>query len=152
MELPMPLLMETLKQVELFQGLTQAQLERLSALCQSRVWSHREMIFEQGDPADILYIIASGQIEIAVQKQGILQPEVYLGAGQIIGEMGLVDSGTRSASAIAAEDGTTVYSIRAEELNDLCEQDTALGYRLMRHIAQDLSFKLRHHDTTIAEQ
>jgi len=144
--------MKTLKQVELFQDLTQAQLERLSDLCQSRVWSRRESIFQQGDPADILYIIASGQVEIAVHKQGLLQPEVYLGVGQIIGEMGLVDAGTRSASAIAAEDGTTIYSIQAQALNDLCEEDTALGYRLMRHIAQDLSFKLRHHDTTIAEQ
>jgi CRP-like cAMP-binding protein len=149
----MPLLMQTLKQVELFQGLTPGQLERLSALCQSRMWAQGETLFKQGDPADTLYIIAAGQIEIAVHNaQGELTPEVYLGSGQIIGEMGLVDAGTRSASAIAAENDTQIYSILADDLNRLCEEDTALGYRLMRHIAQDLSFKLRHHDTTIAEQ
>lgn len=147
------MLIETLKQVELFQGLTPAQLERLSALCQSQTWARMKVIFEQGDPADTLYIVASGQIDITVQTpEGHMMTAVYLGAGQIIGEMGLVDAGTRSASAIAAEDNTLIYSIRAQDLERLCEEDTALGYRLMRNIAQDLSFKLRHHDTTIAEQ
>lgn len=149
----MPLLMKTLKQVELFQGLSSLQLEQVSAICHVHIWARRDTIFKQGDPADTLYVIASGQVEIAVHNtQGDLQPEIYLGAGQIIGEMGLVDAGTRSASAIAAEDNTHIYSILADDLNRLCEEDTALGYRLMRHIAQDLSFKLRHHDTTIAEQ
>lgn len=149
----MPLLMQTLKQVELFQDFTAGQLERLSALCQAQIRGQGDVIFKQGDPADTLYIIASGQIEIAVHNaQGDLTPEVYLGAGQIIGEMGLVDAGTRSASATAAEHNTHIYSILADDLNRLCEEDTALGYRLMRHIAQDLSFKLRHHDKTIAEQ
>lgn len=149
----MPLLIETLKQVELFQGLTPAQLERLSALCQSQTWARMTVIFEQGDPADTLYIVASGQVDITVQTpDGGNMTAVFLGAGQIIGEMGLVDAGTRSASAIAVEDNTLIYSIRAQELERLCEEDTAIGYRLMRNIAQDLSFKLRHHDTTIAEQ
>ena len=93
----MPLLMQTLKQVELFQGLSSPQLERLSALCHSHIWARRDTIFKQGDAADTLYVIASGQVEIAVHNtQGDLQPEIYLGAGQIIGEMGLVDAGTRS--------------------------------------------------------
>ena len=149
----MPLLMQTLKQVELFHDLTSVQLERLSALCQSQIRAQGDVIFKQGDPADTLYIIASGQVEIAVHNaQGGLMPEVYLGSGQIIGEMGLVDAGTRSASVTAAEHDTHIYSILAEDLNRLCEEDTALGYRLMRHIAQDLSFKLRHHDKTIADQ
>jgi CRP/FNR family cyclic AMP-dependent transcriptional regulator len=149
----MPLLIETLKRVELFQGLTSDQLERLSALCQPHEWGHMKVIFDQGTPADTLYIVASGQVEIIVQtSQGGMMTAVYLGAGQIIGEMGLVDAGTRSASAIAAEDNTLIYSIRAQDLERLCEDDTALGYRLMRNIAQDLSFKLRHHDTSIAEQ
>lgn len=149
----MPLLMETLKQVELFQGFTPSQLERLAALCQMQTWERMKVIFEQGAPADTLYIVASGQVEIIVQKtRGEMMTAVYLGAGQIIGEMGLVDAGTRSAGAIAAEDNTIIYSIHAADLERLCEEDTGLGYRLMRNIAQDLSFKLRHLDTTIAEQ
>jgi CRP-like cAMP-binding protein len=149
----MPLLMETLQQVELFQGLTPDQLERLSALCQPHEWKRMTVIFDQGTPADTLYVVAAGQVEIIVQSShGESMTAVYLGAGQIIGEMGLVDAGTRSASAITAEDNTVVYSIRAEDLERLCEEDTALGYRLMRNIAQDLSFKLRHYDTSITEQ
>jgi CRP-like cAMP-binding protein len=72
---------------------------------------------------------------------------VYLGTGQVVGEMGLIDAGRRSAAAIAIEEGTTVYCIPGAALTALCERDTAVGYILMRNIAQDLSFKLRHQDS-----
>ena len=76
---------------------------------------------------------------------------VYLGAGQVVGEMTLVDSGRRSASVISAEEGTIVYSIPNDVFSRLCETDTGIGYMIMRNIAQDMSFKLRHHDYEAAD-
>jgi CRP-like cAMP-binding protein len=67
-----------------------------------------------------------------------------LGKGQIIGEMTLVDEGRRSATVIAAEEPTTVYSIPNSAFTTLCQSNTDIGYVIMRNIAQDMSFKLRH--------
>lgn len=139
-------LMDILRQVELFRGLNPQQLEHISSICRPEEISAGTVLFQQGDDADRMVIIASGQIEIAVTTpQGETYPALYLGEGQVVGEMGLIDSGARSATAIALEK-TRVYTIDRSDFEHLCEADTAIGYLMMRNLAQDLSFKLRHRD------
>jgi CRP/FNR family cyclic AMP-dependent transcriptional regulator len=143
---------KVLQQVELFRGLSLEQLEQVGKIAQEEQFTLSDVICRQGDKADKLYIISSGQVEISVSHQnGHGEPVVYLGAGQVVGEMTLVDSGRRSASVIAVEEGTVVYSIPNETFSRLCETDTAIGYLIMRNIAQDMSFKLRHHDYEAAD-
>jgi CRP/FNR family transcriptional regulator, cyclic AMP receptor protein len=145
-------IINVLQQVELFRGLSLEQLEQVSKLAQEEQFSLSAVICRQGDKADKLYIISSGQVEISVSHQnGHGEPVVYLGAGQVVGEMTLVDAGRRSASVIAAEEGTTVYSIPNDSFSRLCETDTGIGFMIMRNIAQDMSFKLRHHDYEAAD-
>ena len=59
-------------------------------------------IFSEGDPAEDAFVIDSGEIDIVKEVDG--QPVVLarLGAGEIFGEMGLVDDKPRSATARAA--------------------------------------------------
>jgi CRP/FNR family transcriptional regulator, cyclic AMP receptor protein len=141
-----------LQQAELFRGLSSEQLEQVGRIAQKEQFSLSAVICRQGDRADKLYIISNGQVEISVSHQnGTGEPVVYLGAGQVVGEMTLVDAGRRSASVIAAEEGTIVYSIPNDAFSRLCETDTGIGYTIMRNIAQDMSFKLRHHDYEAAD-
>src|SRR5688572_30131692 len=93
---------DILRQVELFRGLDDTGLARIARLARSEMYAAGQIIFEQGSPADSLYIIHSGQVEIALRTpSGDVYPAVYLGSGQVVGEMGLIDAGKRSASAIA---------------------------------------------------
>jgi CRP-like cAMP-binding protein len=69
---------------------------------------------------------------------------VSLGPGQIIGEMALVDQGPRSASVRATSNPTVVQAIQRADLDALCQQETRIGYVIMRNLAADLSFKMRH--------
>jgi CRP-like cAMP-binding protein len=71
---------------------------------------------------------------------------LFLGEGQIFGELSLLDQGPRTATVIADEDPTVVYTLRRDAFESLCRSDIALGYQLMRNIALDLAFKLRHHN------
>lgn len=56
-----------------------------------------QTIFEEGQPGDIMYVIQEGEIDIV--SHGRLLETV--GAGEIVGEMALIDNEPRSASAIA---------------------------------------------------
>jgi CRP-like cAMP-binding protein len=58
--------------------------------------------------------------------------------------MSLVDRGPRSATVRALTDGALLQALRREAFLDLCEANPHLGYRVMRNMAADLSFKLRH--------
>ncbi len=134
-------LVNLLKTIEMFANLSADQLKKLAALFEEKTFRADEVIFKQGTEGDSFFIIQEGFVEIVVERERTL---VNLGPGQIVGEMALVDRGTRSATVRAATDATIVYLMSSEKFEELCETDTAIGYRVMRNIAADLSFKLRH--------
>jgi CRP-like cAMP-binding protein len=72
--------------------------------------------------------------------------------GQSFGEIALVDQGLRSATARCAANNTTVLVIPRDRLIAHCEQQPALGYRLMRNLAADLALKIRSTDLRIREE
>ncbi len=140
-----PNLVQLLRAAELFIGLTDEQIRRLAAISQELTFKKGETIFAQGDEGDRLYVIRRGQVEITVaDTKGRARSEVYLGQGQVFGEMALIDYGRRSATVRCVRDGTVVDMISRDNFTDLCNADKAIGYIVMRNLAVDLSFKLRH--------
>lgn len=66
------------------------------------------VLFQEGDPGTCMYAIAEGQVDI---RKGDTLLE-SLGAGDVFGEMALVDKSPRSATAVAA---TTVRAAVVDE-------------------------------------
>jgi CRP-like cAMP-binding protein len=60
-----------------------------------------ETIFREGEPADDAYLIHAGRVEIVKQAPGGPVRLARLGAGEMFGEMGGLDSTPRSATARA---------------------------------------------------
>jgi CRP/FNR family transcriptional regulator, cyclic AMP receptor protein len=137
-----------LEKVDLFSGLSADMLEKVAELCQPQRYQAGSAVIERGDPPDNFYLVRSGTVRILTAPENeaerfVEAVVITLGRGQSFGEMGLIDSGPRSATVKAAT-GTDVYMINCKQFRNLCEADTTLGYRIMRNIAADLSFKLRY--------
>ena len=139
-----------LKTIEMFIGLSEVELAKVASLCEPASYEPGALILEKSSPADKLYLIQTGNVEIITDPEALeAKPSladsliVTLGRGQSFGEMGLVDSGVRSAT-VRAGAPTTVLGIPCQAFRDLFEQDNHLGYLVMRNIAADLSFKLRY--------
>ncbi len=138
-------LVQVLAGVALCSGLSPSQLASLAAISNREVYNTDAVIFNQNDAGDKMYLITRGQVEIRLNDaSGGNYATIYLGQGQIFGEMALLDQGSRSASVVAIEEETELYAISADAFVSLCQQDTAIGYIIMRNMALDLSFKLRH--------
>lgn len=136
---------DLLPNIELFRGLSPQQIEKIHHISHTEVYHNGDIICQQGDDSDRMFIIGTGQVEVRVQtRNGQTYSPLYLGTGQIVGEMGLIDASKRSATIIAADDETIIYSLAGDDFTALCQSDTAIGYLMMRNLAQDLSFKLRH--------
>lgn len=148
-----------LREVDIFQDLSESQLERVAQICEERVCHIGAVIFEENTASDELYIIADGMVDIRVDPSILGIPSqadpttiTTLRRGQIFGEVALVDQGLRSASARCADNNTKLLVINRDDLISLCDQDFQMGYVLMRNIAADLSFKIRSADLMIREQ
>lgn len=138
-------LAQILRGVELCQGLDTQQLQRLASISHREAYDADQIIFRQGSQGDKMYVIGDGQVEVRVEDTRVGDyTTIYLGRGQIFGEMALLDEGKRSATLVAVQDGTILYSIPNSDFVALCKADTAIGYIMMRNMAMDLSFKLRH--------
>ncbi|MBN1315918.1 MAG: cyclic nucleotide-binding domain-containing protein [Anaerolineales bacterium] len=136
-------LLDLFHNVALFDGLSENELVKVTDLCIEKQYAAGDIIIHQGDMGDELYIIQDGQVEIIVMGVRPERPIVILGKGQILGEMSLLDEGFRSATGRATVP-TTVQMINGNQFTQLTEQDYHIGYIVMRNLAADLSFKLRH--------
>jgi CRP/FNR family transcriptional regulator, cyclic AMP receptor protein len=63
------------------------------------------VIFREGEPGDVLYIVVDGQVDVLAEGKLI---ETIEGPGGIVGEMALIDSAPRSATAVARTECTLV--------------------------------------------
>ncbi|OGO13055.1 MAG: hypothetical protein A2Y93_01870 [Chloroflexi bacterium RBG_13_68_17] len=140
-------LIAVLKTVELFDGLEPLELEAVAALCHERTYQAGQVITTQGEIGDDLFVVCDGFVEVLLSRLPNDQAPrtmVHLGRGQIFGEMALVDHGPRSATVRALVNGTAVQIIYRQDFAALCDSNYRLGFVVMRNMAADLSFKLRH--------
>lgn len=148
-----------LRQADIFDELSNTQLELVGSICSERHYQAGDVIFEENTPGDEMYVIASGEVEIQVDPALIGGDDsagphtiAVLRRGQSFGEVSLVDEGLRSASARCSQQDTHLIVIPRDKLMLLCDTYPQLGYRLMRNLAADLAMKIRHTDLQVREQ
>ncbi|MEM8867828.1 MAG: cyclic nucleotide-binding domain-containing protein [Verrucomicrobiota bacterium] len=83
----------------------------------TRVYQDGATIFNYGDLSDHLYLIRSGKIALINQKG---KQFAHANAGEVIGEMGVITQGPRSATAIAVGE-TRLYRLDLSELEATVE-------------------------------
>jgi CRP-like cAMP-binding protein len=142
---------DILTSVELFEGLNSKELDKLANVCEERVYPINQIITQQGELGEQLFVVFEGFVEVV--RSGVAPEQaprtiVHLREGQIFGEMALVDRGPRSATVKAASDKAKILVIKRDDFDRICEANHHIGYVVMRNIAADLSFKLRHHHLT----
>ena len=93
-----------LRCIPLFAGLPEHQLEQIARMAKLRKVSRNTAIVHVGDEIDALYVIVSGSAKVLNRdsegREVILS---LLGAGECVGEMGLIDGSPRSADVVAIE-------------------------------------------------
>lgn len=90
---------------KLFRGLPRHVLDEIAPTL--RAFEPDEVIFREGDPAECLFLLASGTVRISKRGRGGRQETLaFFEAGDFFGEMGLYGQTTRSARATAVSSVT----------------------------------------------
>lgn len=133
----------TMKQNYLFQDLSDAELSHLASISEEMAVSKHAPIFQEGEVENDVYLIISGKVEVTKkdEKLGRLQQIATLEAGELIGEMALIDQSPRSASVYALED-TKLLSLPLAKLSSLAEHKP-IYMRIVQNISKQLTHRLR---------
>ena len=103
-----------------------------------------QILFREGDPADGVFRLLSGTVDVLRELDSDLILLGTVGAGQLVGEMGVVENRPRSATVRAAG------VVEAEFLNPTEFLDQIVSSpRAARELIQRLSQRLREADDRI---
>ena len=136
-----------LEKVEIFRGLSPTQLESLAQISAEKKYRGGETVFTERSSGAEVYIVKKGKVCIELGLKGKPNTATIqrLSTGQIFGELVLVDKRSRSATAVCEND-CEIITIDRDRLDELFEQDSRLGYIVMRNLAQLLAERLRRTD------
>ena len=138
---------EVLRGVWLFAELTDDQLESISSFTFEKAFVAGELIVEEGQTGNGLYIIVSGNVEV-LKGDLAATPQVLAkrGAGDVFGEMALLGEWPRTASVRALDEVQCLGIDRWVFLSQL-ERHPQVTIRMLQILAQ----RLRDSDARFVE-
>ena len=132
--------MSLLAGIVAFAGLEPVELGRLERVSITTEPRNNAAVFRQGDPADAVYAIVGGDGHVRVgaidRRSKSLMVELFR-SGDIFGEIGVIDGGTRSAAAVV-EGRVKLARVPRTAFLDALSRSPALGEALCRSLAQRL--------------
>ena len=124
-----------LKGVNLFESMNAEQLKIISNISKEIIISSENVLFEEGDSCDYLYIIVEGKIDIVKALGGAAEEKIAtLGPPASFGEMAVFGNEGRSAAARAAAE-STLLGIEKDHLLELIREQPALSIEIIRRLA-----------------
>jgi CRP/FNR family cyclic AMP-dependent transcriptional regulator len=135
---------EALRRCPLFAPCSDELLADIARQLRSRSYRRNEVIFHQGDPGDALHVITRGAVKILLPSpEGDEAIIATLRAGDFFGELALLDSEPRSATATAVE-ATTTLTLPRPVFRELLDSHPELRDALFSALTQLLR-RLTHH-------
>jgi CRP-like cAMP-binding protein len=135
---------EILAQIDLFAGLPAAHLRRFVDIGKEQKFGSGQTIFEEGSVGDTFSLVLEGAVRISRLVPGMGEEALaVLRPGAYFGEMSLIDDAPRSATALAHESSTRLFSLARRDLEDLLFVDRDLAYDFLWNFLRTLSRRLR---------
>jgi signal transduction histidine kinase len=131
-----------------FIALLSSELHDLKRAGQKRTVPAGEVIFEQGDAGDGLYVVEQGAVEITTMINGEQRCTLAVQeAGTFFGEMAVLDAQPRSATATAKVDSVVSFIPSSEVLRALGRSPELLAL-----LVHEFSLRMRHSDRRLIHE
>lgn len=133
-----------LKAVNLFTGTPENILVEVAAIAEEVNAIQNDILFEEGDQGDTLYIILSGEIRISRMNHTL----AVLKQNDFFGELSLLDTETRSATATVISPDAKLLKIDQEDFYELTES----RIEVIKGVLKTLCRRLRDLNEKAAEK
>jgi CRP-like cAMP-binding protein len=123
---------ELLRSMDLFAELNDSERSRIARLLKELKASENEVIFQQGEAGDALYIVLSGRVRISTSDNlGRERVLAFYGPGEFFGDMAVLTGEPRSATASASTD-IRLLQLRKEDFDMLVGSSVGMMRGMMR--------------------
>jgi len=148
---------------DFFSGVSEDNLREIADQCTIREFKENDVIFDSGDPADTLYGVMEGIVELSIVfKDRILKADIRyeeaklahyeevenpitvdrIEAGEVFGWSSLAVPDARTATARCLEP-VRVFALPAADLKARFQKDPALGYAIMEKLSNVIARRLQ---------
>lgn len=128
---------EALKKANLFDSLSDLQLEAITKLGQEKSFEAGQEIFKQGQKATTLYLLLDGVVTLRIkaEEEIDLMAETLKESGDVFGTPALMSPYVYNVTARCIKPSKTL-AIDAGEFQKIIKQDTSMGFEVMTKLAQ----------------
>lgn len=146
--------MALLRKAGLFSQLREAELRTISRYSGYRSFAEGELVFSEGSHREELYLIKTGTVVIRRLSEGGGEGQdiARFVAGEVFGEMDLLDTAPRSASAVAEEPTTLLVFPDEVPFQNLLEKHPYVFARILRMLLGEIAGRIRAIDKLVSEK
>jgi len=131
-----------LRRVPLFADLAPAELKQVASITEEHLFHDNDVLAEQDEPGDELFIIVSGEVRVLVRKGGDSVELARRTSGQYVGEMAIISQAPRMASLVASGEVRTLC-IDRKQFEVVLRERPETSMAVMRMLCE----RLRERDT-----
>ncbi len=132
------LLVQVLRKIPLFKGLSPVQIRKILGLCLHKVYEPNQVVCRSGAPSDELYILLSGELGV-VTGEGV--KVAAIAPVTTVGEMGIITAQPRSATVEAVK-ASNLFVLHKQQFDVTLREDVDLQVQVFHNIIEILSAKL----------
>ena len=122
--------LESLRGVTLFSACTNEELEKVAKATDKITMTAGTMVMDQGQMGREAFVVVAGNV--IVRRNG--RQVATLGAGNVVGEMSLLDKGPRTATVVCETDCTLIV-IDQRRFLAVVDSIPAISHKLMASLA-----------------
>lgn len=136
-----------LRKIPLLEGVPADKLSELAAAVEIREIPRRQVIYLPGDPGDRIFFINGGRVKCSkVTRDGKELTLAYRGAGELFGELCVLDGAPREEMAEAMKNAI-ITELPRETFHELLLADAAFAFKFATVVGQrrrQMETKLEH--------
>jgi CRP-like cAMP-binding protein len=138
-----------LKECNVFEGLPDAQIEKLAAIAKEEAYPTGALLYKEGDPSTQLYLVQQGKVFLEMKcDMGPTRPPMQViidvvTRREAFGWSAFVEPNLHTLSALIAEP-TKMIVFDGGKMRALMEEECAMGFEIMKGLSRLLASRLNH--------
>ena len=122
-----------LKKIDSFKMFTVWQLKKITSILYKRTYLKNEFVYKKGEHAKMVCLLKSGRIELFDGKDNNI-----VEINKIFGERSLLCANDFYLKDARATEKSEVYIIHKEDLENIMEKDTSIGFKIVKSLLEKI--------------